>query len=61
MRTVLLGVLAVVSVATLARSKRLSAYVRDRVMRRRRENGIMDDDIQRFVNEGGTPVGAGAE
>jgi hypothetical protein len=55
-----LGVLAVIVVAALATSRRLFAYLRNAVMHRH-DNDIMDEDIQRFVNEGGTPVGAGAE
>ena len=56
-----LGLLAVIAVSALARSKRLFAYLRDEVMHRHQKDGIMDEDIQRFVNEGGAAVGAGAE
>ena len=61
MKPLALGVLALIAVAAVANSKRVFAYLRDAVMRGRDQQGIMDEDIQRFVNEGGTPVGAGAE
>ena len=61
MKTLALGALAVIAVAALATSKGLFNYLRTALMRKRADEGMMDDDIQRFVNEGGTPVGAGAE
>jgi hypothetical protein len=61
MKRLALGMLAVIAVAALASSKRLFAYFRSAMMHRRDNEGMMDEDIQRFVNEGGAPVGAGAE
>ena len=61
MKPLALGVIAVIAVAGLATSKRLFAYFRNTMMHRRNNEGMMDEDIQRFVNEGGAPVGAGAE
>jgi len=56
-----LGVAAIVAVAAVATSKRTFGYFRDLMMRKRDDERMLDEDIPRFVNEGGSPVGAGAE
>ena len=61
MKPLALGVAAVVAVAALATSKRMFGYFRDFTMRKRDDERMVDEDVPRFVNEGGSPLGAGAE
>lgn len=56
------GLLAIVAVASIGGSKRALGYARQLMHRGPPESdGMMEEDIQRFVSEGGRPLGAGAE